>query len=171
MQTPKITFRPVESDDSAFLLEVYSSTRREELAQATDWSEAQRRAFLAQQFEFQTKDWARVHPRARREIIVLDGRDAGRLYTNRSVGDADLRVIDIALLPAFRNRGVATRIFTDLFSEADEQGWKVSIHVEHQNPAKNLYARLGFGPVLDRGVYLLMARAPMPKPSFAEAVK
>jgi ribosomal protein S18 acetylase RimI-like enzyme len=36
----------------------------------------------------------------------------------------------------------------------------VRIHVEHRNPAKRLYERLGFRPAADRGYYLLMERAP-----------
>jgi len=138
--------------------EIYRSTRWEELA-LSGWSDEEKRSFLAQQFEFQRRDWDRNYPRLQRQIVIVDGLDAGRLYIDRREADCDLRVVDVALLPAFRNRGVATRIFTDLFAKADARGWKTSIHVEHQNPAKNLYTRLGLEPRRKtNGVYLLMER-------------
>lgn len=158
MPPPAISFRPVSSADAPFLREIYCSTRWEELA-LSGWSDEEKRAFLVQQFEFQSRDWERNYPRMQRQIVVVDGFDAGRLYIDRRERDRDLRVVDIALLPPFRNRGVATRIFTDLFVEMDECGWKTSIHVEHQNPAKNLYTRLGLEPRRKtNGVYLLMER-------------
>lgn len=124
----------------------------------TGWPDHTKRAFLEQQFGCQTLDWNRNYPDARREIILVDGEPAGRLYQDHFAADRDLRVVDIALLPAFRNRGVATRIFSDLFREADHLGWRVSIHVEQNNPAKNLYTRLGFVPVSHHGIYILMQR-------------
>jgi predicted GNAT family acetyltransferase len=48
-----------------------------------------------------------------------------------------------------------------LFDEADASGRKVSIHVELFNLARRLYERLGFVPAAERGVYLLMERAPV----------
>lgn len=125
----------------------------------TGWPDQMKRSFLEQQFGCQTLDWNRNYPDARRELILVDGEPAGRLYVERFAADRDLRVIDIALLPAFRNRGVATRIFSDLFLEAEKLGWRVSIHVEQNNPAKNLYTRLGFVPVTQHGIYILMQRA------------
>lgn len=167
MKFLSLALRPAGPSDRPFLQEVFFSTRWEELA-AAPWSDLEKRAFLAQQFDFQSRDWDRVHPRANRQVILVDGAPAGRLYTNRSEAESDLRVVDIALLPPFRNRGAATQLFTDLFAEADAAGWKVSIHVEHQNPARRLYDRLGFGPVKDRGIYLLMERPAAFRPQPAE---
>ena len=36
----------------------------------------------------------------------------------------------------------------------------LTIHVEMSNPARRLYERLGFAPVEEHGVYLLMERRP-----------
>ncbi len=151
------TLRPVISSDEPFLAEVYISTRWEELS-VSAWPDAQKRSFLLQQFEFQSKDWARNYETLRRDIVSIGEKPVGRLYTDRRLAQRDIRVVDIALLPAVRGHGVATRIFGELFAEADASGWKVSIHVEYQNRAKNLYTRLGFLPARDAGVYLLMER-------------
>lgn len=144
-----------------FLAQVYLSTRWDELT-VTAWPDEQRRAFLLQQFGFQSRDWERNYPRMERLIVRIDGEDAGRLYIDRRAAERDLRVVDIALLPTHRGRGVASRIFARLFAEADSLGWKTSIHVEQHNRAKNLYARLGFGPVRTHGIYLLLERPPQP---------
>jgi predicted GNAT family acetyltransferase len=47
-----------------------------------------------------------------------------------------------------------------VLAEAVEVGKRVSIHVEHMNPAMRLYTRLGFRPVEERGVYVLMEWTP-----------
>jgi ribosomal protein S18 acetylase RimI-like enzyme len=47
-----------------------------------------------------------------------------------------------------------------LLDEAAQAGKRLSIHVELNNPARQLYERLGFAPVEERGVYVLMEAAP-----------
>ena len=47
-----IVLRSIRADDMAFLCRVYASTREEELA-VTDWSAAQKEAFLVMQFNAQ----------------------------------------------------------------------------------------------------------------------
>ena len=44
----------------------------------------------------------------------------------------------------------------DLMEEARDQGLPVRLHVEKFNPALRLYERLGFRPLEDLGVHLLM---------------
>lgn len=41
------------------------------------------------------------------------------------------------------------------------------MHVERFNPARRLYARLGFRQIADQGVYLLLEREPSPRESSA----
>jgi ribosomal protein S18 acetylase RimI-like enzyme len=154
---PDLSFRPVTTADTPFLAEVYRASRWEEL-QPTGWDDAQKRAFLRQQFECQTSDWNRSLPKAKREIILVDGHLAGRLYTDTRSQSRELRVVDIALLPDFRRRGIASRIFAQLIEDAEKNGWEISLHVEHNNPARRLYDRIGFVPVRNEGVYLFMTR-------------
>jgi ribosomal protein S18 acetylase RimI-like enzyme len=71
---------------------------------------------------------------------------------------SDLRVMDIALLPAWRGRGFGSQLMRALFQLADAEGRSVSIHVERNNPALALYRRLGFDLEEDRGVYLFLTR-------------
>ena len=53
----------------------------------------------------------------------------------------DLNVIDIALLPAHRGRGLGTFLLRELLAEADREGRTVSLHVEFFNRVRSLYDR------------------------------
>jgi ribosomal protein S18 acetylase RimI-like enzyme len=155
--TMNVALRPVAPGDEAFLYRVYASTREEELA-LVNWGEAQKAAFLRQQFDAQSRHYREYYPEAAFDVILSGGRAAGRLYVAR--WPEEIRIVDIALLPGHRGRGIGTRLLKDLVSEAEESGKTLSIHVEKYNPALRLYERLGFRAVADKGVYLLMERPP-----------
>lgn len=150
------TLRPAGATDNDFLFRVYASTRREELA-VTGWTEAQVDLFLRQQFEAQDRHYRQHYSCARFDIVQCGGSDAGRLYVDRSDG---LHLIDIALLPAYRGRGLGGAILRRLAAEADQAKVSMNLHVEAHNPARRVYDRLGFVPVGDTGVYLHMRRVP-----------
>jgi GNAT superfamily N-acetyltransferase len=150
--------RPARASDRALLFEVYASTRAEELA-VVPWDEPTKQAFLAQQFEAQDIHYRRHHPDATFDLIEVDGEPGGRLYVDRR--DEEIRIIDIALLPRFRGRGVGAALLRELIDEADSAGKRLSIHVERENRARTLYDRLGFTVAGDDGgIYLLMERPP-----------
>ena len=150
MLPSSITFRRIEPDDTAFLREVYASTRADELA-LTGWGAAEMDAFVRMQFDAQHQHYLTTYPDASFEVILEDGRPIGRLYVAR--GQDEIRLVDIAILPAHRGGGVGTAIITGLLAEAERTGKAVRIHVERNNPALSLYARLGFRVIGERGVY------------------
>ncbi|NHA01978.1 GNAT family N-acetyltransferase [Nocardioides sp. W3-2-3] len=84
----------------------------------------------------------------------MAGRFAGRITLDRRPDD--LRVVDLALLPAYRGRGIGGALLGRVLVEAAATGRTASIHVEVHNPARRLYERLDFRVVEDLGVYLLM---------------
>ncbi len=159
MSVPRPTLRTIRAEDRDFLLRVYASTRAEELA-LTDWDETQKQAFLVQQFEAQDHHYQTNYPGARLDVVVLGGEPVGRLYVAR--WRAEIRIMDIALLPEHRNRGLGGALLRDLLEEAAATGRRLTIHVERYNPALRLYRRLGFEPVGETGVYLLLAVEPPP---------
>jgi ribosomal protein S18 acetylase RimI-like enzyme len=136
---------------------VYASTRAEELA-VVPWEDAQREAFLRQQFEAQDAWWRENYGGASFDVILVDGELAGRLYVHR--GPREIRIVDIALLPEHRGNGVGTGLLEKLLAEGDADGKSLTIHVERMNPALRLYERLGFSVVEDKGVYLFLERLP-----------
>ncbi len=154
---PAISLRAVRDGDREFLFVLYASTRAEELA-PVPWTDGQKEAFLRQQFEAQDRFWRQHYDAAGFSIVEVNGNPAGRLYVHR--GPDEIRVVDIALLPPYRNAGTGTRLFASVLADADAKGLPVRIHVEAVNPARRLYERLGFVPIADRGVYVQMERPP-----------
>ena len=148
-----MSLRPVTAADRDFLLSVYASTREDELAQVA-WEEGAKEAFLEHQFSAQDHHYRANYPGATLDVIEVDGEPAGRLYVHR--GEAEIRIMDIALAPPFRGRGIGTRLLRGLMEEATASGRSLSIHVELNNPARRLYERLGFEPAGEHGVYVLM---------------
>jgi ribosomal protein S18 acetylase RimI-like enzyme len=149
--------RPVRATDEEFLFRVYASTREEELAQV-NWDAAQREQFLRLQFAAQTQHYTTQYPGAEFQVVLANGEPAGRLYVHRR--SEEIRVMDIALLPAFRQRGLGTVLLRELLAEGARTDRPVTIHVEIFNPARHWYERLGFQPVAESGVYLLMEWRP-----------
>lgn len=154
---PALALRQADDDDYDFLAGVYASTREPELAQLS-WSEERKGAFLAQQFAAQSAHYAEHFADASFEVVLVDGERAGRLIVARR--ECVLKVIDIALLPEHRSRGLGTRLLRPLLDEAARRGVPVEAYVERFNPALTLYERLGFEPVEEAGVYLRMHRSP-----------
>jgi ribosomal protein S18 acetylase RimI-like enzyme len=152
-----ITLRPVMSDDAPFLLRVYAGTREEELA-FVDWSAEQKQAFIAMQFRAQDSHYRAHYDGASYDVILVDGAPSGRLYVAR--WPSEIRIMDIALLPEYRGRGIGTTLLNGLQAEAAEADTSLSIHVECFNPAQRLYSRLGFEIAGEHGVYLRMEWRP-----------
>lgn len=151
----RISLRPIADDDLPFLRQVYASTREEELA-PVPWTRAEKAAFLASQFALQHAYYREHYADAQFSVVLADDRPVGRLYLAR--WETEHRIVDIAIVPEHRNRGIGSRLLADILAEADAAGKAVSIHVELRNPARRLYDRLGFRPVEERGVYVLMRR-------------
>lgn len=153
----EIALRPETAGDEALSCAIYGSTRAEELTRVP-WTDEQKTAFVVMQFEAQRSYYREVYPDAAFDIVLVDGEEAGRLYVARLPGE--IRVVDIALLPAYRGRGVGATLLGGIFDEARATGRKVVIHVEFENPARTLYDRLGFVAVEEVGVYIRMEWTP-----------
>ncbi len=153
----QISLRPIEEGDRPFLFRLYASTRAEELA-VVDWTDEEKEHFLDFQFGAQHDYYQEQFASARFDLVLVDGEPAGRLYVDRR--DDEIRLIDIALLPELRRRGIGGRLMDQVLAEGREAGLPVQIHVEHNNPAMRLYDRLGFERVEEQGVYWLMRWQP-----------
>jgi hypothetical protein len=70
--------RPATEADREFLLEVYASTREQELAQVA-WREGARDAFVEHQFSAQDRHYRSNYPGATLDVIEVGGECAGRL--------------------------------------------------------------------------------------------
>ena len=148
-----LSLRPITPADESFLARLYASTRWEELA-PTGWSDEEKAVFCRRQFDAQSAHYREHYPEASFQIIERDGEPIGRLYVSR--WEKEIRIVDISLLPEFRGTGLGTKLLRDLQKEARVAGKSLTIHVERFNRALQLYQRLGFQEIEDKGVYLLM---------------
>jgi GNAT superfamily N-acetyltransferase len=148
-----VSLRPITASDEAFLRRLYASTRAAEMA-VVPWSEEQKDAFLRMQFDAQHRFYRSRYGRARFDVIEKDGEPIGRLYVDR--GENEIRIVDVALLPEHRGRGIGSARMREILDEARTEGKRVVIHVERENPAHRWYVRLGFRVVEDLGIYFRM---------------
>jgi ribosomal protein S18 acetylase RimI-like enzyme len=146
-----VELRPVSASDNEFLLSVYASTREDELAQA-EWVEGQKEMFLRWQFDMQRREYDTRFPDADYRVIVVDQQPAGRVWVGSD--EEQIRLLDIALLPEFQNRGVGTALIQKLQNEAERAG-KALRHMVFvlNNNADRFYERLGFKKIEDFGAY------------------
>ncbi len=155
--SPAVSLRTAGTADFPFLEKVYAALREEELS-ATDWTAEAKADFCHMQHVAQDTHYRQFYPTARFFVIEDHGAAIGRLYLDH--WSREIRIMDIALLPEYRGRGIGTHLLSGLMKEAAAAEKTLSIHVERFNPALQLYLRLGFVPVEDKGVHLLMEWRP-----------
>ena len=154
---PDISLRPVVSGDHDFLLEVYASTRADEMA-LVPWSEEQRQGFIQSQFNAQQTHYGQKYPTATHDVILLRGKQVGQLYVARL--DQEIRIVDITLIPAERNRGIGSYLIKQLLDEAQRKTKITRIYVEEFNRSLSLFKRFGFNTSERHGFHLLMEWTP-----------
>ena len=136
-----ITFKTIEDKDQSFIEKVYRGTREKELL-FTYLTEAQKTNFILMQLKAQLADYKMNYEGATYQIIVYNKKSVGRLYLWET--ENNIRVLDISLLPEYQGRGIGTEILSNIIMSAKLKNKLVSLHVAKNNPAKNLYLRLGF---------------------------
>ena len=147
----RLTLQPVTPEDEQFLLTVYDSTRAEELSQV-EWPPGQREAFLKSQFDAQRHEYDARFPDADYFVIVIHDKPAGRIWIGEDA--KQIRLLDIALLPEFQNRGAGTALLRWLMARATA-AHKPLRHMVFvfNNDAHRFYERLGFVIIEDLGAY------------------
>ncbi|APV52532.1 hypothetical protein BWI17_18715 [Betaproteobacteria bacterium GR16-43] len=146
-------FRESEPRDEGFLRALYRESRDAEL-DVTGWSDAAKQAFTDSQFTLQDRHYRNQFRAASFLVIERAGAPIGRLYLCRD--ERELRLIDVLLAASARNAGIGTAILKGLQEDAARHGIAVTLHVEAHNPARALYARLGFREAAIEGVYVPM---------------
>jgi len=141
MSLVPLTIRPADAADQAFFAELYRSTRPDLLALVADPRYIG--ALVAMQQQMQVAGYRASYPDARYQVLERDGKPAGRLVT--AVVEGVVRVVDIAVIPWARGRGVAGETLRRVQREAAREGRDVTLAVRADNAgARRLYAALGF---------------------------
>lgn len=161
-----LALRPIQPGDEEALHAIFAATRAAE-RQQLGWSGPENAAawdaFTRQQFAAQHAQYLRGYAKPAFSLVLHGGEEsevAGRLYVDRT--PAEIRIIDIALLPAYQRQGLGGRLLRALAEESDACAIPLGLHVEKNNPILGYYQRLGLQAREDRGVYLYMQRPPQP---------
>lgn len=150
LRSLQVSFQTIDRQrDTNFLFQVYSSTREAELS-VVDWSDTHKTDFLHMQCNAQHTYFQSRFPSAELLAIVERSTPIGRLYITRE--SDEFRILDITLLPRFRERGIGTSVLTSILKLAHREHMPVCAYVERYNPAIRLFRRLGFRQMRNVGI-------------------
>lgn len=150
----RLRLRPERDGDEDFRFELFCNSRPPEW-QMAGFDPNLLRHLMRQQFQAQTVGYRAQFPSARFDIIELDGAPIGRIVVNRPGGF--VHIIDQAIVPDLRGRGVGASIMKSLMDEAAQSGIPVRLKVASDNdPSMRLYLRLGFAVIDRTEMYLEM---------------
>ena len=132
--------RPVSPADAGVLRSIFAASRPHLALAPLD--DAGRDLLLDLQLAAQARDFASRWPDQQHEIVLMDGEPVGRVWLGL---EPDLvHLLDLALLPAYRGRGIGSRLVQEVLDDAARTGRSVVLHVARGNPAQRLYERAGF---------------------------
>ncbi len=148
---PEVRLRRAAPADDSLLADLFGAARPE-----LDLLPSEHRAALTDmQWHAQVRGYASTWPAAVDWIVECAGAPVGRLLVDTGV---ELTVVDLAVLPAYRGRGVASAALRIVLGEADRRHLVVRLRVARGSPARDLYERLGFTVVAEGDPDLTMAR-------------
>jgi GNAT superfamily N-acetyltransferase len=153
----KISLRPVTAGDEEVLLEIYKSSRGDDL-RGLGWTEDRINEFLGMQYEAQKHFLANEYKRADDELILFEAEPAGRLIVERR--EHEIRFIDLALLAEHRNDSIGTFLIRRLQNEARREEKPLRLQIIRFNRAVNLLERLGFARISETGTHFQMEWVP-----------
>lgn len=151
-----ISLRAATPGDQEFLLQLFAASR-EDLALAI-LDHDQKQLLIEMQFRARANQYGLAYPDAITSIIVQGDKDIGSTIVNR--GEHNIHLVDIALLPEWREHGIGTSVLRTLFEEATLAAKTVRLDVAVTNRAIRLYERLGFARIKDGGAYISMEWRP-----------
>ena len=152
-----IATRTVQPEDRSFLLELYKSSRGDDL-RGLGWDEQRISEFLGMQYEAQQNFYDSDYHDAADELILLKDKPIGRLMIESR--PHEIRCIDLALLPEYRERGLGTGIIQKLQEKAKRERKPLRLQVIRFSRAVNLFDRLGFVRTSETGTHFQMEWTP-----------
>lgn len=147
----RLSLRAAATADDVFLRELYLDARPELYLLPPELVDLQ---IAAQRAQYRSD-----HPHAVDEVIEVDGHPVGRCWT--AVADGELHVLDLAVRPDLRRKGIGRGVLRVLDSRAAAQGVAVRLAVWSANfAARSLYAAAGFREIGAANGRILMRREP-----------
>jgi ribosomal protein S18 acetylase RimI-like enzyme len=154
--------RPEREDDRDFRYGLFCDSRQPEFALVLPPPVYQQ--VMGHQFQAQTVSYRKDFPQARFDIIELDGASIGRIVVDRP--GTMIHIVDQAIVPHLRGRGIGTAIMRAIMDDAAAAGLPVQLEVDSENdPSFRLYRRLGFVPIETVQFYLRLEWRPTAAPT------
>ena len=154
---PTLATRPATALDDAFLFTLFKAVRAPEFAHLPLPPEQLDR-LLNVQYAGQKMTYAAQYPAGHR-IVLLHLNPIGRIGLYRAEGARHL--VDISLLPEFRNRGIGSALLAEAIADARAAGEPLTCSVAALNLGSlRFHQRLGFRIVARDEVYCDLALEP-----------
>ena len=149
------TLHPADvAHDRAPLLDAYASSRLDDPDLASRHPDS-RQAVIEHEFESRQLSYPIDFPGVQFFRLSLGATPAGRIYLQAT--PAEVFLVDLVLLPAFRGQGHGTGLLRDLIRFAHASQRPLRLHVAKNNPrAAALYHRLGFRPLTELAQHWLL---------------
>jgi ribosomal protein S18 acetylase RimI-like enzyme len=155
--TPSVTTRAATEEDDAFLFALFKAVRSLEFAYAP-LAPAQLDLLMNIQYTGQKQTYGAQYPDGD-HIILVDGLPVGRIWLFR--GEAEYQLVDISLMPEFRNRGIGGVLVTDAIAAARAAGVRLCCSVAVTNASSlRFHQRLGFQIAGQDEIYYELAIEP-----------
>ena len=151
-----IALRPVDETDEDFLIELYKSSRGDDL-RGLGWDEDRISEFLEMQYVAQ-RNLQDDHEHTSDQLVLMSGKPIGRLSVATRADE--IRCVDLALLADYRNQGVGTLLIQQLQEQARPANIPLRLQVIRFNRAVNLLERLGFRRTSETGSHFQMEWLP-----------
>jgi ribosomal protein S18 acetylase RimI-like enzyme len=126
---PNFSLRPANEDDINFLWALRQLTMKPYIQESYGWNDDE-------EYEYATERLMCTR------IIHIGNFDVGIVKIIEFPDHLHLQQIQVH--PEWSNRGIGTQIINDLIRQASKKNKTVRLYVLKNNPAKNLYTRLGF---------------------------
>ena len=152
--TPPIALRDVEEKDEAFVFELFRGANEGLVSAAPDAS----LELLEMQFAAQRRGYSEQYPEAQDHIVTVADLDVGRILVWRT--QAQIRIVDVCLLPECRGAGIGSALLGMLQEESAREGKPLRLSVLKTNPARRLYERLGFATLDETATHVHMESVP-----------
>ena len=151
--SPGLSLRPEDASDEDFLRRLYRSTRSDLASLGADAGPILELQYAAHEAHLHAH-----HSAANFAIVIRESMPIGRMVW--SIGPEEIHLVELALLSGVRGRGIGTALLEALSRAADRAGQSIRLTVRKNNPARALYARMGFAEEGASELDVRMARRP-----------
>jgi ribosomal protein S18 acetylase RimI-like enzyme len=153
-----VSRRSAVEEDDVFLLELFKAVRSPAFAIAP-MPAAQIDLLMRIQYAAQKQSYSAQFPGSDHQLVLVDGNAAGRIWISRL--PAEHRLVDIALLPAYQNRGIGALLVKEAIEEAGRAGVPLRCSVALSNGGSlRFHQRLGFRIMSQDEVYAELSAEP-----------